>query len=168
MQHGHVPAVGVLLVLLALAERHLFRAARVNGVTVLDDATPGLDVLVVEVQARQLAACLGEGAEVLGQGYARQLLLEVGRKALPILRRVQDAIDVEEDVLLGEILPAVLLIAARKGARIGLAEDVQRPVGNGIVPCEGLLRMGGAAAKERQLPAANGTVIVVEEDGTRS
>ncbi len=59
-------------------------------------------VLIPQVQLGQRGARVREGAEVGGEGNARQALGEIVGEALAIVRRVQDAVDVVEDGVLGD------------------------------------------------------------------
>ena len=100
----------------------------------------------MEVQLRETVSGLGEGLEVAGERNARQLLLEVVREALAVLRRVQHAVDVIEDLLLGD---------AARDVGVSITEDPERSVGDGVVanPAGGLVRCG---ISERRL-------LIVEE-----
>ena len=60
--------------------------------------------LIVEVQVCQSSSCLAECPEIrrfLHQGDTRQHLFQVRSKGFPVVRGVQQAIDVVEDVFLG-------------------------------------------------------------------
>ena len=68
------------------------------------------NALVVQVQVGQLATSLGEGPEVGGRlysRYARQFLAQVVGEAFAVVGRVQQAVDIKEDVFAGDGLAGV-------------------------------------------------------------
>ena len=92
-----------------LGERHLLHPEEVVRVAGRLRVEPVQRVrrhrLVAQVQLGQLAAGLDERPRVLDQRDARQHLLQVGRVGLAVLRGVQQPVDVEEDVVLGDRAP---------------------------------------------------------------
>lgn len=115
-----------------LAEAHLlytvvdgviFRSGRVYRVA----SGVGLHMLVSEVEFGQATAGTAEGPEVVGrldQRQSGQRLLEVGGEGRAVVRGVEDAIDIIEDVLLG--YAASVLLAGRGEDPVGhaVAADV--------------------------------------------
>ena len=115
-----------------LAEAHLIHAV-VDGVIIRSGRVHrvasgvGLHVLVSEVEFGQAAAGTAEGPEVVGrldQRQSGQRLLEVGGEGRAVVRGVEDAVDIIEDVLLG--YAATVLLAGRGEDPVGhaVAADV--------------------------------------------
>ena len=65
----------------------------------------------------ELPSSLGEGGEVLHLRDARQHFLQVGGELLAVVRAVQDAVDVEEDVVLGDLGAEGLLVTGKRDVR---------------------------------------------------
>lgn len=125
---GFVEAVAVGFLLRGGAGvGHLLDAVEVEGfesefVAFDGDAGMGRNGLVVEVEFGEVASGLGEGLVVggfRGERDAGEHLLEVGGEALAVFRAVEDAVDVVEDVFLGDLLS------------VGLAEGGEDGVGDG-------------------------------------
>ena len=103
-----------------LAQPHLLDAVRERHVGRFDPLQrPRLQLFIVQVQLGQLLAGRGEGPEVGGQRDPRQFAFQVLGEPLAVARMVQDAVDVIEDVPLGDFLVAVVL-----------AEVLQGPIGD--------------------------------------
>ena len=100
-----------------------FRHSEVAGGILVQGV--GLHRLVIEVPVGEFAPGAGEGPEVRREGDAGHFLAQVVLKALAVFRAVQHAVDVIEDVL-----------SANLGIGVGVAELLQRPVGDGLVPNE--------------------------------
>lgn len=98
-----------------------FRHSEVAGGVLLQGV--GLHGLVIEVPVGEFSPGAGEGPEVRREGDAGHFLAEVVLKALSVFRAVQQAVDVIEDVF-----------SADFGVGVGVAELLQRPVGDGLVP----------------------------------
>ena len=99
----------------------------------------------------QAAPCLAESPEVGGflhQGQARQHLLEVCSKGSAVVRGVKQAVDVVEDVFLGD-LGAVLLSALLKDK-----------VCNGVLP---LVLPGICIAAVEERRSGGGLLFLVVE-----
>ena len=90
--------------------------------------------LVAEMQLRQPASGFGEGMEVAGQRDARQFLREVVGELLAICGRVKNAVDVIEDLVLGD---GQCTIVRTKGG--------QCSVGDVVDALEGILQKFGLA-----------------------
>jgi hypothetical protein len=73
---------------------------------------------IVEVQPGQLLAGVGEGAEVRGERDARQVALEVVGELRPVAGVVQQAVDVVEDVPLGDCMVVIGIPAVPMGAML--------------------------------------------------
>ena len=113
-------------------EAHLFDAPVEGGVGGLDlgERVLGL-VFVVHVDVGEAGAGCGEGAEVGGEGDAGQLAFEVGLVAFAVDGVMEKAIDVVEDVPLGDGVVAV----------VG-AEAVEGPVGDVLAAVGAVLGVG--------------------------
>ena len=103
LEHGQV---GNLLAGFRILD--LTRIRQFNGTPRIDGIAdfghlPRFDLLVTNMQFRQLAAGLLERLEVARERNARQLLLKIVRESRTILFAVQDAVHVVEDILLGDI-----------------------------------------------------------------
>ena len=85
------------------------------------------------MQLRKLSACKGKCLEVLIKRNARQLLFQVGVESSSVIGRVEDAIYVIEDVLLADLIAAVLLSPPHEDMRIRFAEHPKRFVRYGVV-----------------------------------
>ena len=82
--------------------------------------------LIVQMQLRQCLARIVERIKIIGQGDTRQLLFQVGRKSAAILFRVEDSIDVIEDVLfLDPSLAGVFRFPCGNAIGVGLPEQRQ-------------------------------------------
>lgn len=87
-------------------------------------------VLVPEVEFRQIRPRPREHAKVRGEGDARQALGEIVGEALAVARRVQDAVDVVEDGVLGD-----------RGVRVLGPESLQGRIRD-VVNAFGLVPLG--------------------------
>ena len=76
---------------------------------------------------------LREPSKVRGERDARQLFLEIRFEAFAVLGRMQDAVDVVENIGLVELNTAILLIALRKRMRINLTKDFESLVRDGVM-----------------------------------
>lgn len=95
----------------------------------------------------EFSSRLREPGKVRGERDARQLFLEIRLETLAILRRMQDTVDVVENIGLIELDTAILLIALRKRMRIDLKEDLKGLIRNSVVARIGLLGMGRTVAE---------------------
>ena len=86
---------------------------------------------VADVEPGEAGAGRGEGAEVGGEGDARQLALEIGLVAFAVAGVVQEAVDVMEDVPLADRVVLVMR-----------AEPRQRPVGDVFAAVAAVLVVG--------------------------
>lgn len=108
---------------------------------------------IVQVQGRQGAARVAECPEVVGpvhQRQARQHFFEVGREGFPVVRGMEQAIDVVEDVLLRDLGPVL---------QAAFAED---EVGDAVLADVLLARL----VKERAL--ARPLLVVVQREALRA
>ncbi len=117
LAEAHLIIYEVADLVAAVRQRRVYGAA--SGV--------GLHTLVSEVEFGQAAAGTAEGPEVVGrldQRQSGQRLLEVGGEGRAVVRGVEDAVDIIEDVLLG--YAASVLLAGRGEDPVGhaVAADV--------------------------------------------
>lgn len=117
LAEAHLIIYEVADLVAAVRQRRVYGAA--SGV--------GLHTLVSEVEFGQAAAGTAEGPEVVGrldQRQSGQRLLEVGGEGRAVVRGVEDAVDIIEDVLLG--YAATVLLAGRGEDPVGhaVAADV--------------------------------------------
>ena len=80
---------------------------------------------------------------------------------------MQDAVDIEEDVELGDLLAAVFLVAPGECVRVGAPEHRKGLVRDGIVAGDDLLRAGCAVAEKGRLPPSADVFVAVEQGGIR-
>lgn len=98
-----------------------FRHPEVAGGVLLQGV--GLHGLVIEVPVGEFSPGAGEDPEVCREGDAGHFFAQVVLKALAVFRAVQQAVDVIEDVFSADL-----------GVGVGVAELLQRPAGDGLVP----------------------------------
>ena len=115
-----------------------FRHPEVAGGVLLQGV--GLHGLVIEVPVGEFSPGAGEGPEVRREGDAGKLLAQVVLKALAVFRAMQQAVDVIEDVF-----------SADFGVGVGVAELLQSPVGDGLVPNILAVLRGLVAQRETEL-----------------
>ena len=111
-------------------------------------------LFVADVDVGQARARIGEGAEVGREGDAGQLAFEVGLVALAVGGVMQQAVDVVEDIPLGDGVVAV----------VG-AEAVEGPVGDVFAAVAAVLVVG---VEGEALKAVNSRVCASRESDSSS
>lgn len=115
-----------------------FRHSEVAGGILVQGV--GLHRLVIEVPVGEFAPGAGEGPEVRREGDAGHFLAQVVLKAFAVFRAVQHAVDVIEDVF-----------SADFGVGVGVAELLQSPVSDCVMPNILAVLRGLVAQRESQL-----------------